>query len=102
MSHSDPSESFWSRPISWPSRHPATAIILAGALALLALLAIRRIKTDASIGSMLAKDDPAAAAMLSVLKNFSAVDELLVLVSIPAFSPPATNDTQRLIAYAES
>src|SRR4051794_14408971 len=96
-----PGEPSWLRAAAWSARHPLAAIALAAVISLLALLGLRRVHADASIGSMLAKDDPAAAAMLRVLDHFSAVDDLIVLGSVPSPQPASGQDATRLIAYAQ-
>jgi predicted RND superfamily exporter protein len=57
-------------------------------------------RPDASIAGMFPKDDPAATSLVRVLDRFSAVEELLVLVSVPEDQWKSPPDTRRLLAFA--
>jgi hypothetical protein len=67
-------------------------------LAALSVLAVMRIRPDASLESMMSKDDPAAVAAVRVLNNFPAAEDLLVLASAPAGGPPRAGE---LIEFAK-
>ena len=66
-----------------PARRPWIVLALALVAALLALVAMQRISIEASLEKMLAQDDPAALAVVRVLNDFAAVDDLLILVTQP-------------------
>ena len=95
------------RVLVFPVRHPVATLAAAAVLTLLAILGVTRLRPDTSLESMFARDDPAADAMVRVLHSFGAVEELLVLVSLP--DAPASGggggsspeERQRLVAFAE-
>ena len=88
--------------LAFPVRRPVCTLALAALLTALALLGITRLRPDTSLESMFAKDDPAADAMVRVLNTFSAVEELIVLVSVPD-APGERKEPQpaRLLGFAE-
>jgi predicted RND superfamily exporter protein len=83
---------------TWPARRPVAALIAAALLGALAVIAVRRIRPDASLESMMSKDQPAVAAAVRVLGAFPAAEELLVLASVPPDAPP---QPAALIAFAK-
>lgn len=86
---------------AWPARHPGVVCVMAGILLLLAALSIGRMKPDASLAGMFPENDPAAESLFRVLDHFSAVEELLVLVTTPPADRASPPDTARLLAFAQ-
>jgi len=86
------------RLLSWPVRHPAAALGVTGVLSVLAVVGVTRLRISPSLADMFAADDPAAAALVRVLDDFAAVDNLLVLASTPAERPP---EPEKLLGFAE-
>src|SRR5438045_3219666 len=82
--------------LTWPARHPRSALLIAAGLALVSLLGIRRLHADPSLEQMFSRDDPAAQSAVRVLNDFSAAEELLLLVTAP---DDASQD--KLLAFAK-
>jgi predicted RND superfamily exporter protein len=83
---------------AWPARHPRAALAIALALTAISVLAVLRIRPDASLERMMSKDDPAARAAVRVLNAFPAAEELLVLATLPDDRDGA--DVEALLAFA--
>ncbi|MDB5172726.1 MAG: hypothetical protein JWN51_1499, partial [Phycisphaerales bacterium] len=88
-----------SRILTWPLRYPLAALALALACAVLAAIGAGRIHAEGSLSAMFARDNPSAEALVHVLNDFNTADDLLVVASIPATSPPAPGDLDRLLAF---
>ena len=84
------------RLLNWPARRPAVALAIVGAVALISLVFVRRLKPDVSLQGLVASGNPSAEALDRVLTRFSAAEELLVLVSAKQENGP-----ERLIAFGE-
>lgn len=69
--------------ITFPARQPRVTLCALGVLGLVAALAVTRLRPDPSLESMFNRNDPAAAALVRVMNDFSAADELLVLAVVP-------------------
>lgn len=78
-----------------PVRRPVATLVVMGVLIALALAGVSRLRPDASLRAMFARNDPAADALVRVLDRFGAAEELLVLVTSDEPDPP------KLIAFAE-
>ena len=68
---------------------PTRVLLLAGALSLLTLWGLFRIRADARLDSMFSERDPSARALSRVLDRFGTTDELIVLVTLPDNEAPA-------------
>ncbi len=90
------------RILSWPVRHRLlSTILLLGALAL-AGLSINQLRIDSRLESMFAGDSASSEALTHVLRDFRGMDELLVLIEVPAGdSRPPAQRVADLRAYAE-
>jgi predicted RND superfamily exporter protein len=87
------------RALLWPVDHPRAAV---GAMLLIAIVAswsASRIRPDASLAAMFPRHDPAADALVRVLDDFPAADQLIVLASLPDNS--AGLDPDQLLAFGE-
>lgn len=83
-------------------RRPGLAVACAAALAVLALFSVMRLHPDTSLDAMLARDMPAAQALSAIAGRYRALDELLVLVSVPGNATSAdADDADALVAFAE-
>jgi predicted RND superfamily exporter protein len=80
-----------------PARRPWVTLAVAAVLVAASVLGLMRMHPDPSMASLLPRHDPAAAALGHVLSDFTAVDDLQVLVSTPADQPP---DRAKLLKYA--
>jgi predicted RND superfamily exporter protein len=80
---------------TWPARRPAPALLIALAAILLSILLVSRLRPDTSLEPMFSRDDPAGRAMLRVMNQFSAAEELIVMATAPHANPEA------LTAFAE-
>lgn len=87
-----------SRWFDWPAAHPRATLTLAGVLAVVSLVLIFRLKSEASLDAMLDPTDPSTAAMTRVLNGFPASQDLLVMVSVPDGQPI---DRDKLLAFAD-
>src|SRR5437660_11753406 len=79
-----------------PIRAPAIALSFAAIAAVLCVIAASRLKPDTSLESMFSRDDPAAAALLHIMHDFPAADELLILAAAPGEPAP-----ERLRRFAQ-
>jgi len=74
-------------------RRPGLTLGLTLALTALSILAVSRLRPDASVGSLLGRANPAASVLADILDRFSVGDDLLVLASFPGDSgPPSADD----------
>jgi predicted RND superfamily exporter protein len=87
--------------LTWPLRHPIGAIALSILCAALAAVGAARIHADASLQAMFARHDPAAEAMSRVMNDFAAVDDLLVVASIPGAGDATPAELERLKEFAD-
>ncbi|HET6247441.1 MAG TPA: MMPL family transporter [Tepidisphaeraceae bacterium] len=87
--------------LTWPLRHPLATIVIAFLCALLATVGVSRIHADGSLQAMFSRNDPSAEALSRVLNDFGAVDELLVLASIPGEANASPADTARLEQFGD-
>src|SRR5262245_11480030 len=71
----------WDVYFSAPARRPRTTLLLTGIVVALSVLAVLRMRPNATLGAVFGKHDPAATALARVLNNFAAVDEILLLIS---------------------
>jgi predicted RND superfamily exporter protein len=85
---------------SFPARHWRSTLLVAGFIALIAVLLILRMSPDSSVQNMLPRGNESAAAMGHVLNDFAAADQLLVLVTHSENN--ATIDQPRLLGFAAS
>src|SRR5258706_3339650 len=86
--------------LAWPACHQRSALLISVALALLSVLAVSRVRPDASLESMMSSGDPAVAKLVRVLNEFPVAEELLVLASVPEGSASA-GDSQKLLEFAQ-
>src|SRR5258706_4275537 len=85
--------------LAWPARHPRAALLISVALALLSVMAVSRVRPDASLESMMSSGDPAVAKLVRVLNEFPVAEELLVLASVPG-GPAGGGDSRKLLEFA--
>ncbi len=86
--------------LNYPAVHPGAALAIVALLTALAALATSRLRAEASLEAMFSRDDPAAAALIRVLNEFGAAEELLVLATVPSGQHPGQPDPTRLLAFA--
>lgn len=84
--------------MNWPARHPIAAIVIALVALVAAVLGITRLRADTSLSSFFSPDDPAAKTLQHVMENYAAVDELLVLATLP--EPTGEPQISQLTAFA--
>ncbi|HEY2589264.1 MAG TPA: MMPL family transporter [Tepidisphaeraceae bacterium] len=85
------------RVVLWPIAHPWAMLALAAICALLAGWSITRLRANGSLTAMFPEHDPAAEALVHVLDDFPAADQLIVLASLPDGTPGPAPD--RLIDF---
>ena len=83
----------------FPIQHPIAILSIALAVALAAIISVSRIHPDASLEAMFTRHSPAGAALSHVMHDFDAVDELLVLVSLP--DQKAQPNPDQLLSFAQ-
>jgi len=83
--------------VSWPAHHPAAALVISAVAIALCALAVGRMRPSASLESMLSKDDPAVKAVVRVLNEFPAAEDMLVLATAPANQTGRPDPDQRRI-----
>ncbi|HEX5242344.1 MAG TPA: hypothetical protein VFW23_03700, partial [Tepidisphaeraceae bacterium] len=88
-----------SRLLLFPIQHPIAILSIALAVALAAIISVSRIHPDASLEAMFTRHSPAGAALSHVMHDFDAVDELLVLVSLP--DQRAQPNPDQLLGFAQ-
>ncbi len=90
---------FMQGPMVLAAKRPGLTLLLALIISLLALLSSQRLHPSASLSAILGQNDPAAVALNRVIEDFSAVDELLLLVTAPD-STPAPDAARKLIDFS--
>lgn len=85
------------RLVTWPISHPWTIVGIAACLALVAIFFASRLRPNGSLAAMFPAHDPAADALVHVLDDFPAADQLIVLASLPPEA--STPDPQRLTEF---
>ena len=88
-----------SRLLLFPIQHPIAILSIALAVALAAIISVSRIHPDASLDAMFTGHSAAGAALSHVMHDFDAVDELLVLVSLP--DQKAQPSPDQLLGFAQ-
>ena len=73
--------------VTWPARRPLGGLAVAFVLIAISVILVLRLRADTSLEPMFSRDDPAGRAMLRVLKQFSAAEELIVLATAPESAP---------------
>lgn len=80
-----------------PLAHPWLTLAIAGLISVLAAMGTTRLRGNGSLAAMFPSHDPAADALVHVLDDFPAADQLIVLASLP---PNASQpDPSRLIEF---
>jgi predicted RND superfamily exporter protein len=83
---------------TFPANRPVIALVIAFIGAIASVFAVSRLRADTSLAPLFSRDDPAGRAMLRVLDQFSAAEELIVVASLPDDRQAADPDT--LIVFA--
>lgn len=86
------------RVVLWPIAHPWLTLTLAAILLVLAVLSAARLQPSGSLAAMFPAHDPSADAMVHVMDDFPAADQLILLASLPPSA--SAPDPQRLIDFA--
>jgi predicted RND superfamily exporter protein len=94
------------RLLAWPAHHPLRALLIVLLVVIVATFGVFHLTPDPSLEGLFANNDPAAAALLRVLNNFSSAEDLLLLVSFPDAQPnpttsPSAPEVQKLLAFAQ-
>ena len=87
------------RLVTWPISHPWTILGIAADLALLAVFFASRLRPNGSLAAMFPAHDPAADALVHILNDFPAADQLIILASLPPNA--SAPDPQRLINFGK-
>ncbi|HZK80146.1 MAG TPA: MMPL family transporter, partial [Humisphaera sp.] len=90
-----------SKILTFPIRRPRLAIVVASCFALIAAMSAARIRTDASLQAMFSHDNPAGQSLARVMEDFGAVDELLVLATVPGGAEASPADIDRLLQFGQ-
>ncbi len=93
--------SAFARILTWPLRHPLAIIAIALLCAALAAIGASRIHVDPSLKAMFARDNTAALALTRVMDDFGAVDELLVVASLPGEGPVTSAEIEKLTRFGD-
>jgi len=80
------------------ARHPRLTLAVAAVIVLLSVLGAARMRLSASLADMFGTGSPAAVTMARITSDYSAADELLLVVTADAAGPAAA---EQLGAYAE-
>ena len=92
-----PREGVLARVVLWPVAHPWSMLMIAAFCAILSAVSATRLRANGSLAAMFPAHDPSAEALVHVLDDFPAADQLLVLASLPDNAPGP--DPQRLTAF---
>jgi predicted exporter len=84
-----------------PVRHPAVMLITATIVSLISIVAARHIHNDASIDRLFPSNDPAASALTHIMNNYAAVEQVLVMASLPEGASGTTPDSTSLTIFAQ-
>jgi uncharacterized protein len=87
------------RIVLWPIAHPWAILAIAAIGAIVAGGSIMRLRANGSLAAMFPEHDAAADALVHVLDDFPASDQLIVLASLPDESPGPAPD--RLTAFGQ-
>lgn len=87
----------WREAVTWPVLHPTWTLCAAAVVCVLCALGASRLRPEPALDSMFDAKDPASRALMTVLREFAAAEEMLLLVSTPQ-NQPANPD--RLLSYA--
>ncbi len=89
---------------TFPANRPLIALAIALFAALASAFAVSHLHADTSLAPLFSRDDPAGRAMLRVLDQFSAAEELIVVATLPADrqspDPDALTSFARTLASA--
>jgi predicted RND superfamily exporter protein len=90
------------RLLAWPARHPRAALLISMIMALLSVLAVSRVRPNASLESMMSSGDPAVKKLVRVLHEFPVAEELLLMATLPEQSANGggAGDPQKLLEFA--
>lgn len=88
------------RALGLPARRPVATLGVAAVLLVICVAGVLRTRPDASLGRMFPRDDAAAQSLVRVLDRFAAVEELLVLVTVPEGERTEPPEIGRLLGYA--
>ena len=87
--------------VTAPLRYPLRTFALALICTVLAAMGTSRIHADGSLAAMFSRDNPSAQAMIRVMNDFGAVDELLVLASVPRAGEATPADLDALTDFGQ-
>lgn len=87
--------------LTLPVRKPAGAIVVALCFAALAAFGLTRIHADPSLEAMFSRDSAAGKALSRVLNDFGAVDEVLVVATLPGAREATPADVDRLLRFGQ-
>ena len=73
--------------LAWPARHPGWTIAVVAVLSVASLLALLRLRPDASLEGLFPRDSASGKAVVRVLNDFAVAEELLILVAAPEAAP---------------
>jgi predicted RND superfamily exporter protein len=99
VSDAPPPASRLAHALSFPARHPWPTIVVAFLLAIVCALRLTHLHADPALEKMANQNDPSAKALARVLNHFSAVEDLLILVTLPENEQHP--DPAKLTAYAK-
>lgn len=85
---------------AWPVRRAGGVLAGATVVTLGCVLLLSRVRVESSLGAMLGRESPAAAALDRVMNGFEASEELLVLAGAPD-SLSAAEARERLLAFGD-
>ncbi len=88
----------WQTAVTAPVAHPILTILVTLLICALAAMGVSRLRPEPSLDSMFDQGDPAARALLRVLNEFGAVEEMLLLARTPDDAPP---DPDKLARFAK-
>lgn len=86
--------------LSWPIHRPRVVLLAAVMICGLSIISAMRLTPNVSLSAMLADDAPSAAAMQRIADRYRAMDELLLVASVPGSIDQAPSRAM-LLAFAQ-
>lgn len=93
---SDTRRERWEHLFGAPARRPWLTLVITGVLLALSLVGLLRMRPNATLTAVFGKHDPATSALGKILNDFSAADEVLLLVTDEDAAAPAEVSAGRL------
>jgi len=89
------------RILAWPIDHPRVVLVTAAVIAVVSIMAVRRLRSSGSLDAMIAENNPAAVALGRLLDQFGSFDDLILVTTDPDASRSESESQQLLLDFAD-